>query len=164
MRSRSRGARFGRYLVHRLGTRCRARRRRVARLLAEEARVPAGAWLDHHVKEAKLEVGWDARRGLVSYHAIRTEGAHCCSPRRRRAGTSPQLGADARVRPRRPGVSRGAARRRHAVGYGGQVALGALTVDRAARGAPPPRPARARAVLRVVCFATVGEVIGSLVW
>ena len=50
------------------------------------------------------------------------------------------------------------------VGYGGQLALGAVTwIVLLAALRPLPPIARAQA-LGVVCFATVGEVTGSLVW
>ena len=50
------------------------------------------------------------------------------------------------------------------VGYGGQLALGALTWIVLLAALRPLVPLARAQALGVVCFATVGEVIGSLVW
>ncbi len=50
------------------------------------------------------------------------------------------------------------------VGYGGQLALGALTWIVLLAALRPLVPLARAQTLGVVCFATVGEVIGSLVW
>ena len=50
------------------------------------------------------------------------------------------------------------------VGYGGQLALGALTWIVLLAALRPLVPLARAQALGVVCFATVGEVTGSLVW
>jgi hypothetical protein len=50
------------------------------------------------------------------------------------------------------------------VGHGGQLALGALTWLVLAAACVPLDVARRAQVIGVVCFATVGEVTGSLLW
>jgi len=50
------------------------------------------------------------------------------------------------------------------VGYGGQLALGAFTWIVLLAALRPLVPLARAQALGVVCFATVGEVIGSLVW
>jgi hypothetical protein len=50
------------------------------------------------------------------------------------------------------------------VGYGGQLALGALTWVVLAAGLRPLAPLARAQALGVVVFATIGEVTGSLIW
>ena len=142
------------------------RRRRIACLLAE-ALVFRGAWLDHRVKQGKLEVGFDEESRRV--RLPRPTGR----PRLARASADAELAraaVPAVIRVPRwyavagPAYLAALLAVDTQVGLNWQYVLGAVTwLVLLAALRPLPALARAQA-FGVVVFATVGEVAGSLIW
>src|SRR3954452_19414407 len=143
----------------------RARPRRVARLLAQEARLP------RRVARTPRE-GGPARGGLGRRAAGLHLRRHERRPRAPRAPPHPELArapVPAMSVPRRyavvlPAYLAGLLALDTQLSFHGQLALGALTFVVLVVALWPLMPlVRAQAV-GVVLFATVGEVTGSLVW
>src|SRR6266404_3925201 len=141
-----------------------ARRRRVARVLVEEARLPRRvARPPREGREARGRMGRQRGRVLL--------------PRPERWARAARAAADAElarapvpaVTPRwyaaaGPAYLGALLAVDNQLGYGGQLALGALTWIVLAAALRPLVPLSRAQALGVVVFATVGEVTGSLVW
>ena len=124
-----------------------------------------GAWLDHRVKEGKLEVGWDDEP-RSSPTTTRTADARCSSCCPRRAGTTPvpPVSVPRWYAVACPAYIAALLAVDTQVGLPAQLALGVLTWVVLLAAIWPLAPIVRAQVIGVVCFATVAEVTGSLVW
>ena len=120
-----------------------------------------GAWLDHQVKRGPLEVVWDDGDDEFAYQH---PGG---GPAAARARPGPVV---ARAAVQAVAAAAGAAYLAallaldHFATYPEQLALGVLTWLVLARVAGARLVERRAQTLAVVCFATIGEVTGSLIW